>query len=121
MFNGIVLSSCKSSCMEQNSWKLLWVECGKCCYHIAKSLKVVSPPKEDFNNYMYKDLCEDDYFETKSSFFQVNNQNEFTTGFRVNSNQSTGVETSTVMPTDGSSLVSTPIPSADRAAVATLL
>ena len=108
-FNGIFISSCKISCKDSNSWKFLRVECGKCCDHSAKSLKVVSPPREEFVIDMYEDLREDDYFETKSSFFQFIDQHDFTAGFRVNLNQSAEIETSTVIPSDGSSSISTPI------------
>ena len=68
LFHGIVLSSGRDDSTDKNMWKVLWVECGKCCDVSASSLKLITLLAHDFNITLYESLRECDYYETKKSF-----------------------------------------------------
>ena len=96
LFHGIVLSSGRDDYADKNKWKVLWIECGKCCDASASSLKLVALPVSNFDIKMYESLRECDYYETKKSFLEFVDKDSFTPNFEVDSNNIPSDETPTV-------------------------
>ena len=116
VFHGIILGSGRSSSYEQRTWKVLWTECGKCCDHSAKILKVTGDADPTYDPQEYKNLREIDYFYSISEFLEYIDQDQFTTGFAINLAQQSD-SSSALTPTP----VSNPSPSEDESAVTSLM
>ena len=116
VFHGIILGSGRSSSNTERTWKVLWTECGKCCDHSAKILKVTADADPSFDPQAYKNLREIDYFHSISEFLEFIDQDQFTTGFEINLAQNSD-SSSTLITTP----VSIPSPSEDASAVTSLM
>ena len=106
VFHGIILGSGRSSSLDQRTWKVLWTECGKCCDHTAKVLKVTADADPTFNPQDYINLRDIDYFYSISEFLEYIDEDQFTTGFAINLAQQSD---------SSSTLILTPISISSRA------
>ena len=88
------------------------IECGKCCNHSAKSLKICGDTDPYFNLQDYDNLREIDYYQSVSEFLQFIDRDQFSPGFAVNLAQHNPITESVAAAT---------FPEEDESAVSTLM
>ena len=60
---------------------MLWIECGECCNHSTKNLKVLQYADDNFNINEYSSLREVDYYHSVAEFLEYVDKDTFPPGF----------------------------------------
>ena len=93
IFHGTILSSGRLSSAELRTWKVIWSECGKCCDHPSKSLRIVSGADTTFDPSLYSNLRDVDYYATLTEFLQFVNKDNLTPGLQSTMHKDLKIQT----------------------------
>ena len=84
-FKGIVLGSGRASTQEKRTWKVLWMDCGKCCDHSARVLSVYKRPCMHFDIKEYSHNLRDiDYFSDVKSLTNYIDEGNYSSNIEIN-------------------------------------